>query len=127
MIKVSIKDGYFELQIEDHFWEQSEDRGFKFSQDQLISIVENSFVIKNRPRKKLILLKNNFQEAIYLWNQNKKCIIVLVENQLTHYFNIIKTIYHSSQSNWLIQWQNDTPKENRKKLLEIKLLYLKID
>jgi len=126
-IKVSILNDIFDMYITEHFREQSVLRGFSFKDDDLPDILEKSYLIKNRPRNKLIMLRNNCEESIYLWNRNKGCIFVVGENSKTHYFNILKTIYSSKKSGWLKEWSDDNPKNTRVLLKNVELNKLKID
>jgi len=78
----------------------------------------NSIYIAKRPNSLTTLLKYGLR-AFYLWDEANKLVYVIQEDRSTKRMNVLKTVYPSSESDWLLVWQAQNPKDKRRRFHEV--------
>lgn len=102
-----------------HFMNRLADRLPKVKETDLPDILLNSMYVSARPNKLKHLLKHDLKNSFYLWNEKKKLVIVVEENEKTHKINVLKTVYPSSSCYWIEDWSCKNTYNSRKTLAEV--------
>ena len=109
-IKVKVKDKDEELVVTEHFKDKmtKESISIALKDGGIEKAILNSVVISERPRNAYILIKNNFRNALYLYNKQAGAVMVLEEDSVSNEYRILKTVYRTKNSGWIYDWINQT-------------------
>lgn len=103
----------YEFIVTKHFRDKLEKISPCFNFNDIEETLFRSYVIKDRPRNILIILKHDLRKALYLYNRKKSIVIVLEENVVTKEYTIFKTVYSALESDWLQSWLSNHKKKDR--------------
>jgi len=106
-----VRQFYAAPHFDDRFNERT--KGIELSKSVL-----NAVYIAKRPDSLRMVLKHGLR-SFYLWDDTNKLVYVIEENSAGGALNILKTVYTSLESEWLLKWQAMNPKVSRKRFCEV--------
>jgi len=75
--------------------------------------ISNSILILKKPVHVLNLMRNDFNDSVYMYAPHDKIIYVVEEDRDTGEYNRIVTAYSSESSAWIEKWKNRNPVHER--------------
>jgi hypothetical protein len=101
--------------IAPHFYDRLHERSdHKGLRDSML----NSIYIAKRPNSLTMLIKHGLR-AFYLWDEANKLVYVIQEDRHAKRMSVLKTVYPSSECDWLLIWQAQNPKNKRTRFHEV--------
>jgi len=111
-VRIRIGQNDEELVVTKHFEEKLVIENICHN-NSIVQAIYESIVITSRPRNVHILINNNFRNALYLYNDKFKAVMVLEEDTVSNEYRILKTVYTANRSGWMLEWLSQNPKFKR--------------